>query len=87
MGVKCGLQHNKIQDIYKITRRHHHLYKKYFEYTGIKKKSIGFKKNIKKHGLPFHYNIRKYPMLGIGYVAVRQKPCKCSECLRKMASP
>ena len=29
------------------------------------KKTIGFKKNIKNHGLIFHYNIRADLMLGI----------------------
>ena len=32
----------------------------------IKKKAVGFKKNIKKHGLLFHYNIRADTLLGIG---------------------
>ena len=40
----------------------------------IKKKYVGFKKNIKKHDFIFHYNIRKDPMLGIGYVDVRSMP-------------
>ena len=43
--------------------------------NSIFKKSAAFKKNIKNHGLIFHYNIRADPMLGIGYVAVRHIPC------------
>ena len=53
----------------------------------INKKYVGFKKNIKKHGLLFHYNIRAYPLLGIGFVGVRRIPCSCSELLRKLAYP
>ena len=50
----------------------------------IKEKAVGFKKNMKTHGLPFHCNIRAYPLLGIHYVAVIRKPCRCSACLRKL---
>ena len=38
----------------------------------IKKKDVGFKKNIKKKCFLFHGNIRVYPMLGVGYVAIRR---------------
>ena len=53
----------------------------------IKKLAIGFKKAIKKHGLPFHYNIKSYTFGGIGYISVRSITCICSGCLRKLASP
>ena len=43
----------------------------------IKKKAVGFKKNIKKYGLPFQYNIRADSMLGIIYVSVGRIPCIC----------
>ena len=56
------------------------------QYINAKKKSVGFNKNIKKHGLLFHYNIRAYTLLGIFYVYVRSILCICSECLRKLAS-
>ena len=35
----------------------------------------------------FHYNIRADPMLGIGYVSIRQIQCRCYAYLRKMSSP
>ena len=44
----------------------------------IKKKYIGFNKNINKHGLLFHYNIRAYNLLGMCYVAVIRISCSCS---------
>ena len=53
----------------------------------FKKKAVGFTKNIKKHGLIFHYNIISYLLLVIGYDAVRRIICSCSECLRKLSSP
>ena len=53
----------------------------------IKKKTVGFKKNIKNYGMGFHYNIRTDPMLGIIYVGFRQIPCSCSACLRKLNFP
>ena len=53
----------------------------------MKKKYVGFKKNIKKHGLIFHYNIIADPLLGIGYISVRCIICSCSEFLRKLSSP
>ena len=46
-----------------------------------------YKKNLKNHGLLFHYNIREDPMLVISYVVVRQILCSCSACFRKLASP
>ena len=52
----------------------------------IKNKAVGFRENIKKHGLLFQYNIRADPLLGVVYVAFIQIPCSCSECLRKIAS-
>ena len=52
----------------------------------VKKEDIGFRKNIKKHGLIFHYNIRVDPMLGIGYVAVRRIRCIYYACLSKLSS-
>ena len=52
----------------------------------IKKKYVNFRKNINKHGLVFHYNIRADPMLGMGYVSVRRIPCSFSVCLRKLDS-
>ena len=53
----------------------------------IKKKAVGFKKNIKKHALTFHYNITSDPFLDIGYVPVRRIPCSCFACLSKMNPP
>ena len=53
----------------------------------IKEKAVGFKKNMKKHGLLFHCNIRAYTLLGIHYVSVIRIPCRCSACLRKLISP
>ena len=53
----------------------------------IKKKSVGFKNNIRYHGLDFHYNIRADTMLGIDYICVRQIICSCSAYLRKLDSP
>ena len=52
----------------------------------IKKKYVDFK-NINKHGLIFHCNIRSDPMLGIGYVDFRWIQCRCPACLSKMDSP
>ena len=52
----------------------------------IKKKAVCFKKIIKKHGLLFHYNIIADHSLGICYVDIRQIPCSCSSCVRKLAS-
>ena len=57
-GVKVGLNHNKIQDITKLNKRHYHLQNKSCSIMNIKKKAVGFRKNIKKDGLIFHYNIR-----------------------------
>ena len=77
-GVKCGLNHNKRQDILKLNKRHCHLQKTYHvQYMNIKKKAVGIKKNIDKHGLLFHYNIREDPLLGIGYVSIRWITCSC----------
>ena len=85
--IKGGLNNNKNKIfpnrikciiIYKIN---------HVQYMNIKTKDACFKKNIKKHGLYFHYNIREYPLLGIVYVAVRRIPYSCSECLRKISSP
>ena len=53
----------------------------------IKKKVIGFKKNIKNYGLLFHYSMRADPFLDIGYFSVRWIPYICPECLRKLSSP
>ena len=53
----------------------------------IKNKYVCFKKTIKNHGLIFCYNIREYNLLGVGCVAVRIIPCRCSEFLRKLKSP
>ena len=36
----------------------------------IRERAVGFRKNIQKHGLIFHYNIRADSLLGIDYVAV-----------------
>ena len=47
-------------------------------YVNNKKKAVGFKKNVMNHDLIFHYNIRVDHLLGIGYVAVRLIPCRCS---------
>ena len=55
--------------------------------TQILRKYVSFKKNIKKHSLLFHYNIRSDTMLGIEYVACRQITCSCSSCLSKLSSP
>ena len=52
----------------------------------IKKKTVGFKKNIKKCGYTFHYNIREDPVLGVVYVAVRRIPCNFYACLSKLYS-
>ena len=75
--MKGGLKHKKRQDIPKITRRHNHLQKIKMFNTWILRKTVGLKKNIKNHGLIFHYNIRYDDMLGIGYVDVRCIPCIC----------
>ena len=48
----------------------------------IKKIYVGFKNNVKTHGLPFHYTISTYHMLGVGYVDVRWIPCIWYACLR-----
>ena len=53
----------------------------------INNKSIGFNKNIKKHGSIFHYDIISDPFLSISYVSVRMIPCSCLECLRKLYFP
>ena len=53
----------------------------------IKKKYVGFKKNINKRGLIFQYKIRSDPMFGIGYVAVRRIPCSCHACLSELSYP
>ena len=83
--VNGGLKHNKSKDIYKTNRRHYNLQK--VQCMIGNKKVVVPKKNIKKYCLIFHYNIRAYPMLGIGYVAVIWIPFICSACLRKMYSP
>ena len=49
--------------------------------------SVGFRNNIKYHGLNFHYNIKSYPMLDIDYISVSQITCSCSEYSRKLSSP
>ena len=41
----------------------------------IKKKALGFNKNINKHGLIFRYNIRVDILFGIFCGAARQIPC------------
>ena len=43
-----------------------------------KKEAVAFNKNLKKHGLITHYNIRADTLLGIGYVAVIWIPYICS---------
>ena len=50
----------------------------------INKEAVGFKKNIKKHGLHFHHNMRADPLLGIGSVDYIQIPCSFSEWLRTL---
>ena len=40
----------------------------------IKKKYVGLNKNIKNHGLIFHYNIKADIRLDIGYVSVKLIP-------------
>ena len=79
-GVKCGLKHNENQGILKWNKMHYHLQKIYHvQYINMKKEDVGFKNNIKKHGLTFHYNIKADPMLSIGYVSAIWTPCRCSE--------
>ena len=87
MGVKGILKHKRIQDIVKISTRHIIIHKKKMFNTWILRKTVGFKKNIKKHGLLFHYNIRSYPMLGIGHFSVIWIQFRCSAYLRKLYSP
>ena len=53
----------------------------------ILKRAIVFKKNINKHGLLFHYNIRTDTFSGIGYFDVSWIPCSCLVCLRKLYNP
>ena len=53
----------------------------------INKKAVGFEKNIKNHGLLFHYNIAADNMLGVFYVAVIRISCRCSTCVSKLYSP
>ena len=72
------LKHNKRQDIEKLNKRQYNLQKKHVQYINIKKKAVGFKKNIKKRGLLFHYNLIAEPLLGIFYVSIRQIPCRFS---------
>ena len=50
-------------------------------------KAFDLNKNIKRHGLIFHYNIRSDNALGIGYFAVIWIPCMCSACLSKLYYP
>ena len=86
-GVTGGLNHNKRQDISKLNRSHYHLQKRGFSIHEYWEKYVGFKKNIKKHGLIFCYNIRADNLLGIGYVYVRLIHFSCYACLSKMYSP
>ena len=87
MGVKCGLNHKKIQDISKITWRSYHLQKRILSIHGYQEKAVDFKNNIKYYGLVFHYNVCAYPMLIIGYVDIKHIPCSCYACLSKLAFP
>ena len=49
--VKVRIKHNKIQDVDKLNRRYYHLQKIYHvQKINIKKKYVGFKNNVKKHG-------------------------------------
>ena len=50
----------------------------------IKKKYVGFRKNIKKRCLLFCYNIRENHFFGMTYVDFRWIPCSFSACLRKL---
>ena len=56
--VRGWLKHKKIQDVTKLNRRNYHLPKDNAQHKKFNKKAVGFKKNIKKHGLRFHYSIR-----------------------------
>ena len=85
---KMRIKYKKRQHVAKLNRRHYHLQKKRLFNTLISiKKAVGFKKNIRKHGLHLPYNIRIDTLLSIGYIAVRHIPCSCSSYLRKLASP
>ena len=54
-GLKCGLNIYLIQYIAKLNKRHYRLQNIYHvQYMNIKEKAVGFKKNMKKHGLIFH---------------------------------
>ena len=53
----------------------------------IKKKAVGLKNNIKKHGFIFYHNIIVDPMLGIGYITVRWISCINYVCLRDLDYP
>ena len=53
----------------------------------IKKQYVGVNRNIKEHGLIFHYSIRTDNLMSIGYVDVRQIKCSCSEFLGKLSYP
>ena len=57
-GVKCGLNHNKGQDISNFIKRNYHLQEENVQYINIKDKAVGSKKNINKHGVRFRYSIR-----------------------------
>ena len=60
------------------------VYKKmYVQYMNIKKKNVGFRKIIKRHGFLFHCDIWEYTLLGITYVAVIWIFCGCYACLIK----
>ena len=53
----------------------------------IRKKADNLEKNMNKYDLIFHYNIKEYPLLGIGYVAVVSMTCTFSACLKKITDP
>ena len=74
MGVKILLNNNKIQDVGKLQEGIITNKNNMFN-TLISRKNVGFKNNIKKYGLIFHYNTRADPMLGICYVDVIRISC------------
>ena len=55
MGVKILLNNNKIQDVGKLQEGIITNKNNMFN-TLISRKNVGFKNNIKKYGLIFHYN-------------------------------
>ena len=71
---KSGLKPKKIKIVAQLNKRNYHLKKRVIN-TWILIKYVGFRKNMKRCGLIFYYNIITDPLFGIGYVTVRIIPC------------